>query len=94
MKQAKFNYRKNENEDMAKRTILLVENTDTHMKGFDAAKLSDAEKVQIHDAYNELNMKLKPYMKAFRSFKKKKADDIVIASYDVTSAILGEPVDA
>lgn len=71
MKIRDFRYRK-KNEEEGDYSVMILNETDTHLAGIDLKKLSEGEVAEVKAIQEEYESQLKPYMKAYRSFIKER----------------------
>lgn len=69
MKIRDFKYRKKSGEE-GEYSVMVLNETETHLAGIDFNKLSEDEVAKVKSIQEEYEDKLKPYMKAYRSFIK------------------------
>lgn len=69
MKIKDFAYQK-KNGEVSDYSLMILNETDTHVAGIDFKKLSEEEGRQVKLIQEEYEEKLKPFMKAYRNFIK------------------------
>lgn len=69
MKIKDFNYKK-KNGEVNDYSLLVLNETDTHISGVDFKKLNEEETIALKSIQEEYEKKLVPYMKSYRNFIK------------------------
>lgn len=74
MKKRVFNYKKGN--DVKKRELVVLNDSDTHMSGIDLTVLTDEERQEFLDIHAEYEEKTKKFVsKAFRNFIKENVSE-------------------
>lgn len=69
MKNKKFNYKK-KNGEVNNYDVMIIADSPDYLAGIDFTKLTNEEVEEVSKIQEEYEAKLKPYMKAYRSFIK------------------------